>query len=47
MNGQSDDEIRNIFLSLFKNSNSKEQVQVRSCLGKIITKNVQKTETIS
>lgn len=43
MNGQSDDEVRNIFLSMFKNCNAKEQVQVRSCLGKIITKNVTKT----
>ena len=43
MNGQSDNQIRDIFLGLFKNNNFKEQVQVRSCLGKIITKNTPKT----
>jgi hypothetical protein len=36
MNCQSDEEVRNIFLTIFKNFHSKEQMQARSCLGKII-----------
>jgi hypothetical protein len=43
MNCQSDEEVRNIFLMIFKNFHSKEQTQARSCLGKIISSKQDKT----
>lgn len=47
MNCQSDEEVRNIFLTIFKNFHSKEQMQARSCLGKIIFSKQDKVEVIS
>ena len=47
MNCQSDEEVRNIFLTLFKNYHSREQTQARSCLGKIISGRQDKTDNVS
>lgn len=47
MNCQSDEEVRNIFLNIFKNFHAKEQTQTRSCLGKIITSKQEKVEVVS
>jgi hypothetical protein len=47
MNCQSDEEVRNIFLTIFKNFHSKEQTQGRSCLGKIIFSKQDKVEISS
>jgi hypothetical protein len=47
MNCQSDEEVRNIFLIIFKNFHAKEQTQARSCLGKIIFSKQDKVEATS
>jgi hypothetical protein len=47
MNCQSDEEVRNIFMGIFKNYHAKEQTQARSCLGKIVATRQDRTELVS
>lgn len=47
MNCQGDEEVRAIFLTIFKNFHAKEQMQARSCLGKIIASKQDKIEIVS
>ena len=47
MNCQSDEEVKGIFLNIFKQFHSKEQMQARSSLGKIINSKQEKTEVIT
>jgi hypothetical protein len=47
MNCQSDEEVRNIFMNIFRNYHAKEQTQARSCLGKIVTSRQDRTDFIT